>query len=38
LDGAQVTVALANATDPYRPSPPGAQAVPGIPITLRSPE
>ncbi|MDG6108793.1 PrgI family protein [Dactylosporangium aurantiacum] len=37
LDGPAVTSALANAVDPYSPAVPGPRAVPGTPITLRSP-
>jgi hypothetical protein len=34
LDGPAVASALAASVDPYSPPPPGARAVPGVPITL----
>jgi hypothetical protein len=37
LDGPAVASALANAVDPFSPAVPGPRAVPGAPITLRSP-
>jgi hypothetical protein len=37
LDGPAVTAALAAAVDPYNPPVSGPRAVPGTPITLRSP-
>ncbi|SIM49635.1 PrgI family protein [Micromonospora cremea] len=37
LDGPAVASALANAVDPFSPPVPGPRAVPGAPITLRSP-
>jgi hypothetical protein len=37
LNGQAVTAALAAAVDPYASPPPGPRAVPGTPITLRSP-
>jgi hypothetical protein len=37
LDGPSVVAALAAATDPYDPPVPGPRAVPGVPITTRTP-